>query len=81
MLEALRPAGFWAIAKPRYPRTSIICRTAAAVREATLLKTVSDNLEATGSAMVLRIGGDTLWIWPDKPWPNAMEKSWRGVKN
>ena len=79
MLDALRAAGFFAVAKPRYPRTSIVCRTSDAVPERQLLETVSNNLQDNGSAMVLRIGGEFIWTWPDKPWQGSDEKSWRRI--
>lgn len=80
MLEALRAAGFFAWAKSRYPRTSIVCRTSLATKESTVLATVSGNLKDNGSAMVLRVGGDSIRIWPDKPWPGEEEKSWRRIQ-
>ncbi len=80
MLDALREAGFFAWAKSRYPRTSIVCRTGLATKEAKVLEIVSGQLEANGSAMVLRVGGDSIRIWPDKPWPGEREKSWRRIQ-
>ena len=40
MLDALREAGFFAWAKSRYPRTSIVCRTGLATKEAKVLEIV-----------------------------------------
>ncbi len=79
MLDVLRGAGFWAVAQPRFPRTTIICRTAVTVGEAQVLTSVSGNLEDNGSATVARLGGNA-WMWPDRPWPGAKRKSWRRIK-
>jgi hypothetical protein len=80
MLDKLREAGFWADADARYPRTSIIVRTATTVPDKRVRGIVQGNLEPNGSAMLLQVGGGVVWIWPEKPWPDADEKSWRTVE-
>lgn len=79
MLDALRNGGFYARSNPCYPRTTIICRTSDAVKFVRVLRVISENLEANGSAMVVRLGHSAAWIWPDKPWRDTKKKEWKSL--
>jgi hypothetical protein len=80
MLETLWEHGFHTQFSKRYPRTTIICRTAKTVKNDTVLDVVAAQLMDQGSATVVRLGGNRIYIWPDKPWANEKTKRW-GVCN
>lgn len=79
MLDALRLGGYHARTNSRFPRTTIVCRTAITVPEKFILRTVSETLEDNGSATVAQIGADHVSVWPDQPWDTEKTKSWRRV--
>jgi hypothetical protein len=80
MLDCLREAGEFAISYGRFPRTTIVCRTAAAARAQPILSLIADNLFSNGSAMVVLRGTSDAWFWPKRPWKKDAEKSWAKIE-
>lgn len=80
MLDTLRVAGYHAFTKERFPCSSVVCRTAASIPENTVLGMVAGALENNGSAFVVPIGGDGLYVWPDAPSEQGKPKKWKKIE-